>query len=85
MEEYGVRLITYDLPGFGESDPHPGRNLTSSALDMHQVANALGVVDKFWVVGLSSGGLHAWAALRYIPDQIAGTLVKITLLIHSEP
>ncbi|KAG6497000.1 hypothetical protein ZIOFF_044884 [Zingiber officinale] len=72
LEEYGVRLITYDLPGFGESDPHPGRNLTSSALDMHQVANALGVVDKFWVVGLSSGGLHAWAALRYIPDQIAG-------------
>ena len=72
LEEFGIRLITYDLPGFGESDPHPKRNLESSAMDMLLLANAVGVNDKFWVVGYSSGSMHAWAALRYIPDKLAG-------------
>lgn len=65
-------MITYDLPGFGESDPHPGRNLNTSAMDMLSLANAVGVQEKFWVLGYSAGGIHAWAALRYIPHKIAG-------------
>ncbi|OVA09910.1 hypothetical protein BVC80_1751g66 [Macleaya cordata] len=72
LEEFGVRLVTYDLPGFGESDPHPTRNLNSSALDMSYLADAVAVKDKFWVVGFSGGGMHAWAALRYIADRLAG-------------
>lgn len=73
LQEFGIRLLTYDLPGFGESDPHPNRNLESSATDMAFLANALDV-DKFWVVGYSSGSMHAWAALRYIPDRLAGII-----------
>lgn len=72
LEEFGVRLVSYDLPGFGESDPHPNRNLNSSAFDMLHLANAVGISGKFWVLGHSSGSMHAWAALRYIPDRIAG-------------
>ncbi|KAI4378747.1 hypothetical protein MLD38_016184 [Melastoma candidum] len=72
LEEFGVRLISYDLPGFGESDPHPGRNLNTSALDMLYLANALGVSEKFWVLCFSSGCIHAWAAINYIPDRVAG-------------
>lgn len=71
LEEFGIHLLTYDLPGFGESDPHPNRNLESSAMDMSSLADALGI-NKFWVVGYSSGSMHAWAALRYIPDRLAG-------------
>jgi pimeloyl-ACP methyl ester carboxylesterase len=89
LEEFGARLVTHDLPGFVESDPHPGRNLNSSALDMLHLADALGVVDKFWVVGYSGGGMHAWSALRYIPDRVAGTLpwmlcyVLLEYSVHS--
>ncbi|KAJ8753962.1 hypothetical protein K2173_001860 [Erythroxylum novogranatense] len=72
LEEFGVRLITYDLPGFGESDPHYKRDLNSSALDMLYLANALGVNGQFWVLGYSSGSMHSWAALKYIPEKIAG-------------
>ncbi|KAM5583977.1 hypothetical protein ABKV19_003711 [Rosa sericea] len=72
LEEFGIHLLTYDLPGFGESDPHPDRNLETSAMDMLLLADAVGVNDKFWVVGYSSGSMHAWAALRYIPDRLAG-------------
>jgi pimeloyl-ACP methyl ester carboxylesterase len=70
-------LLTYDLPGFGESDPHPNRNLKSSAMDMLLLANAVGINDKFWVVGYSSGSMHAWAALRYIPYRVAGIMSVI--------
>lgn len=89
LEEFGIRLVTYDLPGFGESDPHPNRNLESSALDMLYLANALGVNGKFWVVGHSGGSMHAWAALRYIPDRLAGKFVfsvfvsQLSLHLHS--
>lgn len=72
MEEFGIRLITYDLPGFGESDPHPRRTLESSALDISHLADALEVHDKFWLVGYSASSMHVWAALRYIPDRLAG-------------
>ncbi|KAK1283112.1 hypothetical protein QJS10_CPB21g01206 [Acorus calamus] len=75
LEEFGVRLVTYDLPGFGESDPHPHRNLNSSAFDMLNVADAVGLKDKFWVLGYSGGGMHAWAAIRYIPDRLAGAIM----------
>ncbi|KAL8135979.1 uncharacterized protein LOC141713589 [Apium graveolens] len=72
LEEFGVRLITYDLPGFGESDPHPSRSLNSSALDILYLANSVAISDKFWVLGYSDGAMHAWAALKYIPNKIAG-------------
>ncbi|KAK9289765.1 hypothetical protein L1049_007924 [Liquidambar formosana] len=85
LEEFGVRLVTYDLPGFGESDPHPSRNLSSSALDMLFLANAVGIIDKFWVLGYSSGGMHAWAALRYIPDRIAGAALFAPMVNPYEP
>lgn len=75
LQEFGIRLITYDLPGFGESDPHPGRNLESSALDMLQLSYIVGVTDQFWVLGYSGGSMHAWAALRYIPDRVAGAVM----------
>lgn len=83
LEEFGVRLITYDLPGFGESDPHPERNLNSSALDMAFLADAVGVNGKFWVIGYSSGAMHAWAALKYIPNRIAGKPVVIFINIRE--
>ncbi|KAK9280468.1 hypothetical protein L1049_014160 [Liquidambar formosana] len=69
LEEFGVRLVTYDLPGFGESDPHPTRNLESSALDMSLLANAVGVNDKFWVVGHSGAAMFASMVNPYEPSM----------------
>ncbi|XP_062087283.1 uncharacterized protein LOC133794105 [Humulus lupulus] len=85
LEEFGIRLVMFDLPGFGESDPHPNRNLNSSALDMLHLANAVGVEDKFWVLAHSSGGMHAWAALKYIPDKVAGAALLAPIMNPYEP
>lgn len=65
-------MIAYDRPGFGESDVHSRRSLRASAQDMAHIADALGVEDQFWVVGYSTGGIHAWAAMKYIPSRLAG-------------
>ncbi|KAE8717262.1 Alpha/beta-Hydrolases superfamily protein isoform 2 [Hibiscus syriacus] len=85
LEEFGVRLVTYDLPGFGESDPHPSRNLNSSAFDMLHLADAVGVNDKFWVLGYSSGSIHAWAALRHVSHKIAGAAMVTPMINPYEP
>lgn len=80
LEEFGVHLVTYDRPGFGESDPHPDRNLSSSAVDMLNLADALGIKDKFWILGYSDAAIHAWAALNYIPQRIAGAAMFAPLV-----
>ncbi|XAR60473.1 hypothetical protein NMG60_11033872 [Bertholletia excelsa] len=85
LQEFGIRLVTYDLPGFGESDPHPNRNLESSALDLLQLSYAVGVTDKFWVLGYSTGSMHAWAALRYLPDRVAGALMVAPMVNPYDP
>ncbi|XP_012838645.1 PREDICTED: uncharacterized protein LOC105959147 [Erythranthe guttata] len=85
LQEFGVRLVTYDLPGFGQSDPHPDRNLESSALDMLHLSYALNVSDKFWVVGYSDGSKHAFAALNYIPDRLAGAIMVAPMVNPYEP
>ena len=59
--EIGVRLITYDRPGYGRSDRHPGRRIADSAADVAAVADALSI-DRFAIEGSSSGSIHALAA-----------------------
>eukprot|EP00249_Psilotum_nudum_P015042 c25136_g1_i2 orf=824-1786(-) len=72
LQEFGVRLVAYDRPGFGQSDPHPRRTLCTSAQDMEYIADAVGMGNTFWVLGYSIGGIHAWAAMKYIPERLAG-------------
>uniref|UniRef100_A0A2P2IPQ3 AB hydrolase-1 domain-containing protein n=1 Tax=Rhizophora mucronata TaxID=61149 RepID=A0A2P2IPQ3_RHIMU len=85
LEEFGVRFITYDLPGFGESDPHPSRDLNTSALDILHLANAVGVNNKFWLLGYSSGSMHSWAVLKHTPERIAGAAFFAPMINPYEP
>lgn len=75
LEKYAARVVAYDRPGIGQSDPHPQQTFNSSAQDMADIADALGMGDKFWVIGYSGGGPYAWAALRYIPHRLAGVVM----------
>lgn len=51
----GVRVITVDRPGYGRSDPQPGRMLLDWSADVIEVADQLGL-DRFSIVGISGGG-----------------------------
>jgi pimeloyl-ACP methyl ester carboxylesterase len=67
----GVRLITFDRPGYGQSDRNPGRELLDTADDVAALADALGV-DRFSLLGVSAGGGHALACAVTLGERVAG-------------
>ena len=75
----GFRLITVDRPGYGLSDPKPGRRIIDWPADVEELATALGL-DEFDVAGTSAGGPYALACAyrlpqaspRGCPDQLCG-------------
>ncbi|KAH7863609.1 hypothetical protein Vadar_019854 [Vaccinium darrowii] len=71
-EELGVYLVSFDRPGYGESDPDPNRTLKSTVFDAEELADQLGLGSKFYVIGNSMGGQLVWACLKYIPHRLAG-------------
>ena len=65
----GVRLLVADRPGFGRSDPKPGRSLLDWADDVAQFADAL-KLQPFAVVGASGGGPFVAACAYRLADRI---------------
>jgi pimeloyl-ACP methyl ester carboxylesterase len=58
--EQGIRLLSYDRPGYGESDRHPDRVVADCVADVHAIADALGL-ERFASWGISGGGPHVLA------------------------
>jgi pimeloyl-ACP methyl ester carboxylesterase len=61
VAEAGLRVISYDRPGYGGSSRHPGRRVVDCVGDIAAIADQLGL-DRFAVSGGSGGGPHALAA-----------------------
>ena len=69
-ETQGVRLLSYDRAGYGDSSRHAGRGVGDVAADAARIADALGL-DRFGTWGLSGGGPHALACAALLPDRVA--------------
>jgi pimeloyl-ACP methyl ester carboxylesterase len=80
LNRLGVRLITYDRPGYGLSDPHPGRSVADAANDVATIADALGI-QQFAVLGRSGGGPHALACAALLPDRVT----RVACLVGLAP
>lgn len=65
----GLRLISYDRPGFGGSTPHPGRTVADCAGDVLAICEALGI-DRLAMWGISGGGPHVLACAALLPDLV---------------
>jgi len=74
-QELGVYLLSFDRPGYGESDPHPARTDKSVALDIEQLADAMELGDRFYLAGFSMGGEIMWSCLKYIPHRLSGVAI----------
>jgi pimeloyl-ACP methyl ester carboxylesterase len=74
----GVRLISYDRPGYGDSTRSPGRVVADAADDVRAIADDLGIAD-FAVVGRSGGGPHALACAALLPDRVRSAAVLVGL------
>jgi pimeloyl-ACP methyl ester carboxylesterase len=65
----GLRLISYDRPGYGESTPQPGRSMADAAGDARTICAALGI-DRLVMWGFSGGGPPLLACAALLPDLV---------------
>ena len=70
----GLRIVAPDRPGYGRSDPKPGRTLLDWAEDITVLADAL-AIEKFAVLGVSGGGPGALACAWKIPQRLTSVAV----------
>jgi pimeloyl-ACP methyl ester carboxylesterase len=70
VTELGGRLITYDRPGYGQSDPRgPETRVVDHVDDVRAIADRLGI-DGFSITGSSGGAPHALAVAARLPDRV---------------
>lgn len=69
MRRTGARIITYDRPGYGESDRHRGRRVVDCVADVTALMDALGI-DQFAVTGGSGGGPHSLAVAAGLGERV---------------
>ena len=67
--ERGLRLISYDRPGYGESTPQPGHRIADCADDIRVICAELGI-DRLAMWGISGGGPHVLACAALLPDLV---------------
>jgi pimeloyl-ACP methyl ester carboxylesterase len=65
----GLRLISYDRPGYGGSTPLPGRSVADCAADVRAICSELGI-DRLAMWGISGGGPHVLACAALLPDLV---------------
>ena len=73
-EQQGIRLISYDRPGYGGSSRRAGRTVGDCAEDVRTIAAALGI-GQLAVWGISGGGPHAIACAALLGDLVPAVAV----------
>jgi pimeloyl-ACP methyl ester carboxylesterase len=76
-ERCGVRVITYDRPGYGRSTRLKGRSVADAAGDVVAIADHLGL-DQFGVIGVSGGGPHTLAVAAKAPERVTRCATIVT-------
>ena len=66
----GLRLISYDRPGYGGSTPQPGRTVADCAADVRAICAELGI-SRLAMWGISGGGPHVLACAALLPDLVS--------------
>lgn len=78
LDRCRVRYLMVDRPGFGGSDPHPGRRVSDFARDVEALADSAGL-SRFAVLGVSAGAPYALACAAAMPERIAATAAVSTV------
>jgi pimeloyl-ACP methyl ester carboxylesterase len=81
---HGIRLMSYDRPGYGGSTPQPGRTVADCADDVRAIAAALGI-ERLGVWGVSGGGPHALACAALLPDLVAAAAAICSIAPYGVP
>ena len=68
LKQAGIRQISYDRPGYADSDPLPGRSVRDAVADIEAILDAAGVV-RAGFIGTSGGGPHALAVATLLASR----------------
>ena len=74
----GLRLISYDRPGYGGSSPQPGRTVASCAGDVRMICAELGI-DRLAMWGMSGGGLYVLACAALFPGLVTAVVLFVSV------
>src|SRR5690606_24525514 len=68
LSEAGIRQISYERPGYGHSDPQPGRRVSDAVADIEAILDAAGI-ERAGFIGNSGGGPHALAVATLLASR----------------
>jgi pimeloyl-ACP methyl ester carboxylesterase len=80
----GIRLISYDRPGYGGSSPASDHSVADGAADVRAIAEALRV-DQMAVWGYSGGGPYALASAALLPDLVVAVATVGSIAPYGAP
>lgn len=72
--EEGIRVVTVERPGIGESTPHLYTSIIDWVRDINGLTSELDI-DRFAVVGLSGGGPYALACAHELPERVVAAAI----------
>lgn len=82
-KEVGVRIVAPDRPGFGESDPQPGRRILDWVDDHVALVDHLGI-ERHAVITISGGSPYATAVAWARPDLVERLgLLSVIAPLHA--
>ena len=77
-KRFGLRLLSFDRPGYGDSTRLPGRSVADVVPDVVAIAEAFGL-RRFAISGGSGGGPHVLACAAHIPERIVRCLASVSI------
>ena len=78
LYDQGIKLISFDRPGYGRSDRLPRRTVADVVPDVVAIADSLDI-DQFAVLGRSGGGPHALACAALLPGRVTRAAALVSL------
>ena len=76
----GARMVHLERPGFGMSDPAPGRTLGGWARDVAEACDLMGI-ERIRIAGVSGGGPYALACAA----GLAGSVERVAVISGVGP
>ncbi len=75
---FGLRRLTFDRPGYGDSTRLAGRSVADVVPDVVAIAEAFGL-RRFAITGGSGGGPHVLACAALIPERVVRCLASVSV------
>ena len=85
-KELGIRLITIDRPGYGNSSKKTGRKIIDFTSDINELIDATGITE-FSIFGVSGGGAYtlAYAASQHPKHFKTGLVASVFEFKNGHP